>query len=74
VTNMATAGVTALLLELTIYHERLKKAGAISYETRKSPQDINLTEKQLRMLVKMKYAQKTKDQKYYAVCKNGKHC
>lgn len=67
-------GLIALEIELNLYLKQLKKDGAVSYETRKSPQELNLTEKQLKILVKMGYAQKIEDGKYYVVCKDGKHC
>jgi len=67
-------GLIALELDLGFYLKKLKETGAVSYETRKSPLEIDLTEKQLKILVKMKYIRRTEDGKYYAVCENKKHC
>jgi hypothetical protein len=68
------AGSVALRIKLNLYLEQLKKDGAVSYETRKGPKELSLTEKQLKLLVKMGYAQKTEDGKYYALCKDKARC
>jgi hypothetical protein len=60
-----------------VYFETIRdqlKSGAVSYETRKSVEETRLTENQLKFLVKMGWAEKTNDDKYYAICKDGKHC
>lgn len=64
---MATAGAAALLLEQVLKLEKVKKAGAVSYETRKSSDEIHLSERELTMLAKMRWVKKTDDGKYYAV-------
>lgn len=66
----AVAGSLALLITLQGDLERLRKAGAVSYETRKSAEETGLSEKQLKTLVKMRWAQKSDDGKYYAIIKN----
>lgn len=69
----AVAGTVALLVTLQGDLERLRKAGAISYETRKSAEETGLGEKQLKTLVKMGWAQKSDDGKYYVIIKNKRY-
>lgn len=66
----AVAGSLGLLLTLQGDLERLRKAGAVSYETRKSAEETGLSDKQLRTLVKMGWAKKSEDGKYYVIIKN----
>jgi len=63
-----TLAEASFIIVQALHFEQVKKAGAISYETRKSSQEIGLTEKQLDTLVSLGMAKKTEDGKYYAVC------
>jgi hypothetical protein len=71
--EMAVAAAVGLAL-VRKRHEKLKKAGAISYEMRKTAQEIGLTEGELQTVIRMRWAKKTEDNKYYAICRDGKHC
>jgi hypothetical protein len=65
----AAGGIVALFLTWQGDLERLRKAGAVSYETRKSAEETGLSDKQLRTLVKMGWVKKTDDEKYYIIIK-----
>jgi Holliday junction resolvasome RuvABC DNA-binding subunit len=69
----AVAGAVGLLVTLQGDLERLRKAGVVSYETHKSAEETGLSEKQLKTLVKMGWAQKSEDGKYYTAIKNKGH-
>jgi len=67
------AAAAGFLLFLRRDLELLRKAGAISYETRKSAVEAGLNENQLGTLVSVGWAQKSDDGKYYVILKNKRH-
>ena len=54
--------------------EKMKKLGAVSEETAKKPDELEIQEWILERLTKGRGGKQTADGRYYVVCKDKKHC
>jgi len=69
------AFLAGLAIRIELIKKRMKELGAISEETARKPEELSTNEWLLRRgLADLRGIKRTKDDRYYVVCKDEKHC
>ncbi len=65
-------GATGFFIGYGRFVNKIKKAGAVSEETAKTPAELGLREWDLKRM--KRWVRETSDGRFYVYCSDGKHC